>query len=1013
MNDEGPSIVEPRMNIYVKPHNEFAKYLIDIALKWQKKWAEDKIFEADPKPGKPKFFLTAAFPYPNGPSHMGHARTYTVTDVYARFKRMQGYNVLFPMGFHYTGTPVLAMAEAIASGDKKLLDLFKRVYGIPDDIIPKLSNPLTMAKYFHMISKISLIETGYSIDWRREFTTIDPQFKAFIRWQFEKLRQKGYLIKGTHPVGWCPKHNMPVGMHDTKDDVEPEIGEWTLIFFEDDKGVIYPAATLRPETVFGVTNVWVNPNADYVKIKVDGNIWITSSCAAYKLKFQKRHVEVVEKIPGEKLLGKRLRNPVTGEKVAILPATFVDPDTGTGIVMSVPAHAPYDYAAILNLTDDVLRKYNVGREELKPRPLIRVKGYGELPAVEVVEKMGIKSQEEHEKLDEATKEVYGAEFKYGVMREDIVKYVAKDLPDNVRRYVIGTVKTWIAGRPVSEARDNVAKWLKESGYADTMYEIMNKPVYCRCGTEIVVKILEDQWFIDYGNPEWKEYARKALEKMRIVPSEYRSDFKYTIEWVQRRACARTRGLGTELPWAPGWVIESLSDSTIYMAYYTVSHKIKKYKLRAEQLTYEFWDYVMLGKGDVKEVSRRTGIPVEVLEDLREEFNYWYPLDSRHSAKDLIPNHLTFFIYNHTAIFPEDKWPRQIAVNGWLLIRGHKMSKSLGNVIPLRIMNYLYGPDTVRATVILSSEVGQDADFTDELVESVLERLRKFKDTILELHSVASSVKVNENSIELRRPDKWILSRMQRHISSITEAMENLRFRDAANTAIYIIDKDVRRYVERIKEELNDPVRRNTIAWILSYIINVWIRLVAPVIPHLAEELWYTIGKEGYVSLAEWPKVINKYIDIDVEAEEEYVDRVIGDVREILKVTKAKPTRIVLYVADEQDYEILRDAIRAVEENKPLKEFMKTTLAKVKDKKRFAKTAKRLYDLAAEIPPHIRRHLLGKTIDEFSVLTESKSYIAQVIGVKDVIVYRSNDPNAPDMGGKKKLAMPFKPAIYIE
>lgn len=1013
MGDGGSSIVEPRMNIYVKPHNEFAKYLIEIAGKWQKKWMEDHVFEADPQPNKPKFFLTAAFPYPNGPSHMGHARTYTITDVYARFKRMQGYNVLFPMGFHYTGTPVLAMAEAVAAGDKKLLDLFRRVYGIPDDIIPKLADPLTMARYFHTISKISLIETGYSIDWRREFTTIDPEFKAFIRWQFEKLRQKGYLVKGTHPVGWCPKHNMPVGMHDTKDDVEPEIGEWTLIFFEDDEGVIYPVATLRPETVFGVTNVWVNPKANYVKARVDNMVWIISDRAAYKLRFQKRRIEVIENIPGEKLLGKRVRNPVTGEKVAILPATFVDPDTGTGVVMSVPAHAPYDYAAILNLTADILRKYGVRRRELGPRPLIRVRGYGEFPAVEVVEKMGIKSQEEREKLDEATKEVYSTEYKYGVMREDIVGYVAKDLPNSIRRYIIGAVKAWIAGRPVSEARDNIAKWLRESGYADTMYEIMNKPVYCRCGTEIVVKILEDQWFIDYGNPEWKELARKALEKMKIIPPEYRGDFDYTIEWVQRRACARTRGLGTELPWAPGWIVESLSDSTIYMAYYTVSHKIKKYKLRPEMLTYEFWDYIILGKGDVKEVSKKTGIPVRVLEDLRSEFDYWYPLDSRHSAKDLIPNHLTFFIYNHVAIFPEEKWPRQIAVNGWLLIRGHKMSKSLGNVIPLRIMNYLYGPDTVRATVILSSEVGQDADFTDELVESVLERLRRFKNTILELHGIALSTTMVRNEVELTRLDRWILSRMQRHIESITNAMENLRFRDAANTAIYIIDKDVRRYLDRVRDELEDPKRKNTIAWILSYIIDTWIRLVAPVIPHLAEELWHNIGREGYVSLAEWPKPTSKYIDVDVEVEEEYVDRVIDDIREILRVAGIKPKRIILYVAKPEDYSILREAIRAVEENKPLKEFMRAVLVGAIDKKQVAKTAKKYYDLAAEIPPHIRRYLLEKTINEYKVLMDSKRYIAKIIGADEVIVYHSDDPRAPDIGGKKKLAIPFKPAIYVE
>ncbi len=1007
-------IVEARMNIYVKPHNEYAKHLLEIARKWQKKWSEKHVFEADPEPGKHKFFLTAAFPYPNGPSHMGHARVYSITDAYARFKRMQGYNVLFPLGFHYTGTPVLTMAEKVAQGDEKLLKLFRKVYGVPEDIIPKLTDPLTMARYFHEISKMSLSETGFSIDWRREFTTIDPQFKAFIRWQFEKLRQKGFLVKGTHPVGWCPVHNMPVGMHDTKDDKEPEIGEWTLLFFTDEEGIIYPAATLRPETVFGVTNMWINPDADYVKAVIDGRTWVISERAAFKLKFQKKRVEIVEKFKGEKVLGKRVRNPVTGEKVVFLPASFVDPDTGTGIVMSVPAHAPYDYAAIRDLDEDVLRKYNVRRDELEPRPLIRVKGYGDLPAVEVVEKMGIRSQEDREKLEEATKEVYGAEFKYGIMREDIVGYVAQDLGEPARSYLKGVVKAWIAGRPVSEAREHVAKWLREAGFADIMYELMNKPVYCRCGAEIVVKVLEDQWFLDYGKPEWKELARKAFSKMRIVPPEYTSDFKYTIEWVQRRACARTRGLGTELPWSPGWIIESLSDSTIYMAYYTVSHKIKEYGLRAEQLTYEFWDYVLLGKGDVKEVSKNTGVPVKVLEELRREFDYWYPLDSRHSGKDLIPNHLTFFIYNHAAIFPEEKWPRQIVVNGWVLLRGHKMSKSLGNVIPLRIMNHLYGPDVVRAAVLLAAEVGQDADFTDELAESVLDHLRRFEENIMRLHEIVKKHYKGDRREELRKIDKWILSRLQRNIERITQSFEDVKLREAANTILYIIDKDVRRYLDRVSGELGDEKRSATVAWVIDKIVDTWIRLIAPITPHLAEELWEKTGREGFVSTAKWPSVEKEYIDMDAEVSEYYLDRVIEDVREIARVTGKKTiNRVVFYVSGQGNYTLLRKAIEMVEAGKPLKEFIREILPLVRDKKRIAKTAKRYYDLASQIPPYIRDYILKNTLDEREVISESIDYIKRTLNAVKVEVYGADDPEAPDYGGKKSQAMPLKPAIYIE
>lgn len=998
------------MNIYVTPHNDFAKFLIEISKKWQEEWIKNRVFEAEYVEGKPKFFLTAAFPYPNGPSHMGHSRVYTVTDVYARYKRMKGYNVLFPMAFHYTGTPVLAMAEALKRGDQRLLGLFLKVYGVPEDVVKELDEPLKMAKYFHAISKLSLIESGFSIDWRREFTTIDPEFKAFIRWQFEKLREKGYLVKGSHPVGWCPYHQMPVGMHDTKEDKEPEIGVWTLLHFKDDSGRIFPTATLRPETVFGVTNVWVNPEEDYVEAKVEGETWIVSLKSSEKLKYQK-NIRVESKLKGSELLGLRVRNPVTGERVPILPARFVDPNVGTGVVMSVPAHAPYDYIAILDLKSEVLEQYKVKVEELKPRPLISVEGYSNLPARDVVERLKVKSQLEIEKLEEATREVYSEEFKKGVMKREIVEYVGLDLEPESREYVKGVVKTWIAEKPVREARENLVKWLKESGYASEMYEIMNRPVYCRCGNEVVVKILEDQWFIDYGNPEWKEKSRKALEKMNILPPEYRGDFKYTIEWVDRKACARTRGLGTELPWSKGWIIESLSDSTIYMAYYTISHKIRKYKLKPEQLTLEFWDYVMLGRGDVREVSEKTKIPVRVLRELKRDFEYWYPLDSRHSGKDLIPNHLTFFIYNHTAIFPEDKWPKQIAVNGWVLLRGHKMSKSLGNVIPLRIMNNLYGPDVVRASVILSAEVGQDADLTDELLESVLDRLRKIYENMLKLYEYTATS--TSTPVEYSWKDKWMLSRLQRHIEDVTKSMEELKLRDAANTVFYLLERDLRRYLEMIEEEFKDDNRKAAISQTIAKVLEAWVKMLAPFTPHLAEELWHKMGREEFISKAEWPSVERELISEDVEARVDYIDSLIEDVREIVRVLGRTPKKAVVYVVNPIEYESFRMAIEYVDEGRPLKDYVKALIEKYGDPRRTSAKAKRYYEQATKTPLELRRFLKRNVLDEVEAIKSSIEYVKKTLNLEVVEVYRSDDPKAPDYGGKKKHALPLKPAIYLE
>ena len=978
------------------PINDFAQQLYEIARKWQKRWAEDRVFEADPDPAKPKFFLTAAFPYPNSPLHLGHSRTYTITDAYARFKRMQGFNVLFPMGFHYTGTPILTMAESIAKGDKELIELLIEVYDVPPEDIKKLGDPLQLARYFHNDAKSAMQEMGYSIDWRREFTTIDPDFQRFITWQYLRLHDKGLITRGTHPVGWCPVHNMPVGMHDTKGDVEPEIGEFTLILFESDKGYL-PAATLRPETVFGVTNLWVNPEAIYVRVKIDDKVYVVSKRAAFKLSFQRDNVQVLEEVKGSELVGMRVVNPATGRRVPVLPGKFVDPDTATGVVMSVPAHAPYDYVALRDIVEndaELLRRLGVDPEELKPIPLIRVEGYGEIPAKDIVEKMGIKSQLERKRLDEATKKLYSDEYHRGVMRDDIVKLVYPDLPWGTRRFIVAAVKAWIAGHRVPEARDATSSWLKALGYGDAMYEIMNRPVYCRCGNEIVVKVLKNQWFIDYGNEEWKSLARELLESMRIVPEEMREEFRKTIEWLRERAVARTRGLGTPLPWDPSWIIESLSDSTIYMAFYTVNYRIRSAGIKPEQLTPEFWDYVLLGKGSAAAVARKTGIPQNLVEELRGEFDYWYPLDSRHSGRDLVPNHLTFFIFHHAAIFPRQKWPRQIVVNGFVMLEGKKMSKSLRNIIPLRRAIRVYGVDTVRATILSAAELLQDANFTDEQARSVMSQLSRFM-------SYASLVEEADDRESVA--DRWLLSRLQHHIEKVTRAFEELRLREASITLLYEMENDVSKYISM----------RGGPGPALKEYVDVWTRMMAPIVPHVAEEVWHKLGHDTYVSLEHWPVASTSKIDLASELLVEYVDRVVEDIKAILRVYRGEAKEAIVAVASPDKWSYAQGVAEVVARKGQLRDAIRALIAAGLQGKEAAAIARRLYD-------YLRQQSIGyvnlvrsvKEFDEKNALETLADYIAKRTGLERVkVVYEHEASEIPEQ--KRKQIMPSRPAILVK
>jgi leucyl-tRNA synthetase len=942
---------------------DFISMLNEISEKWQRKWEESKIFERNPEE-RQKFYTTAAFPYPNSPFHLGHGRTYTTCDIYARYKRMQGYNVLFPMGFHYTGTPIITMADDVAKGDKELIEIFEKIYEIPSSVIPKLSDPLFMANYFKEEIKKAMKELGLSIDWRREFTTIDPEFSSFIVWQFNKLQSMGYVVKDTHPVGWCPVHNLPVGMHDTKGDVEPEIGQYVLIYFETPFGYL-PIATLRPETVFGAVAVWISPKDKYSVVEVDGKRLILSKKASFRLSFQLDLKEVQELTP-EELQKVKAVNPITGREVPIIPADFVDPTLATGVVMSVPAHAPFDY-------------YYLKKSKLElPIVLVVKLDNTDAMARDVVEKENPKSDADLKKLTEL---VYRTEYNKGKMREDVVDLVKPEYREELKE---------IAGKPVPEARKIITDFVVKKKLGRQVYEIMNKPVYCRCGNEVVVKILKDQWFLDYGNPEWKAKTKKLLSKMRVIPPEVRKDFEYAIDWLEKKACARTRGLGTPLPWDKKWIIESLSDSTIYMAYYTIAHKIKQHKLHASQLTLDFWDYVMLGRGNPEEISKSTGIDKNVIEDMRREFLYWYPLDVRHSGPDLIPNHLSFFLFNHSAIFPEELWPKGIAINGFILYEGKKMSKSLRNILPLRKAIRMYGADVIRIALACSVDLGSDANFTDVGAKAIADALRRFYEIVT----------ANYPGDVVGKPERWLLSKFNNLVKEVTAEMEELDLRGALNKVLYEMTSNVNEYLEMVRAEGREPNGK-----VMRRIGLEWTKLLSPFAPHLAEEIWHKLGNETFVSLERWPASNEAEIDVKLELEHEFVEQMIGDVRSILNVFKGTPTQVMIFAAGKGEMEKLRKAIEVTSRGGTLKNLMDQLKPSSKEE---ARTLQKIYQMVISMPETIKR-MASYDIDEYQVLKENAKYIEHKLGLNVTVEQFNENVRAK----YNKEALPLRPAIVVQ
>ena len=944
--------------------------------KWQKKWADEKLFESNPN-DKEKLFITVAFPYPSGAMHIGHGRTYTVPDVYARFKRMEGYNVLFPMAWHVTGAPVIGIADRIKRKDPWTLDLYENVHRVPKDELPKLEDPEYIVRYFSSEYNEVMHEMGYSIDWRREFRTIDPTYKKFIEWQITTLYEKGLIQKGEHPVKYCPNCDNPVGDHDLLEGEGVGVNELTLLKFKiDDK--ILVTATLRPETIVGATNIWLNPDVEYVLVSAEGENWVITKEAHYNLQHQIKDLEIISEINPNDLIGKMAINPFTGDELPIFPASFVSASYGSGVVFSEPADAPADYIALQDLkkNDELIAKYNLEGivENVVPIPVCSVKGYGEIPASDIIERLGITDQND-EKLHEATNELYKIQHSKGTILDSIPGF---------------------GGKKVRFAREELKDELISKNMATIMYDFAERPVVCRCGNNCVVKIMDDQWFMKYSNPEWTEKTHKVLERETIIPPEVKNNFNYYIDWLDDWACSRKVGLGTRLPWDNQWLIEPLTDSTIYMSYYSIARFLKD--MNPDDLNRAFFDKVYLNK-DSDDIT----VAPEVVKEIQDEFNYWYPLDWRLSAKDLVGNHLSFLMFHHSAIFPEDKWPKGTVVFGMGLLEGNKMSSSKGNVILLKDAIEDYTADVVRLFLMASAEPWQDFDWREKEVLGTKRRLEWFREFAGKVEEIKGSALdlSNIEEVELTRTiDLWMLSQLNQHIKTSTEALEVFQTRKALQESLFLLKKDIDHYLYRVNHLLDkkDPA----VIYVLSTVVESWIRLLAPFTPHTCEELWSKYSGEGFVSVAKWPEADESLISLEIEKSEELVQNLIKDINQIKKMVGEDAEKVHIYLAPDWKWDLYKIAS---EVGKPdIGQIMGRAIGAniYDDKKEIAAVAKKV---GREMT---KTKYVGK-IDEAQIIDDALEYISNEVS-SEVIVHTDD---SYDPQNKARNAMPYKPAILIE
>ncbi len=965
-----------------------ARDYAEMEAKWQKAWMEKKLNESEREDGKPKFMIIFAYPGITGYLHVGHLRGYTIADALGRYKRMTGYNVLFPVGTHGTGNGCISLANKIRKKDEKTVDYLIRT-GCSPEKVENLTEPMDVVNFFNDVYQNDYWKRfGFLADWRRFTCTLYPDYAKFIEWQFTKLKENNLLIQKPYYAPFCPECG-PVAVDPSETDISKgglaETQEYTLLkFWCEEKKFFLVAATLRPETVYGQVCFWARPDIDYSIVEKDGETWVVAPQAAEKLQLQFDNVKTVGSIPGKELIGLMCRAPMLHKLIPVFPADFVDPNIGTGLVTSVPSDAPSDWDALeaVKRNPDLVSVYHIPQEVIdavEPISIISIKGYGDFPAKDVIDKMKIAEIKDAEKFKEAM--------------EEAKKIVYKD------GYHMGRMKDIcgeFAGMRVEEAKDRMKQAMMDSGEAE-LFRDLTLEVVCRCGRTVHIKRIDDQWFINYADQKLTEGTQANARNMTIYPPEYYDNVQGVLDWYRERACVRLgKWLGTKFPFDSKWTIEAISDSTLYPVYYTISLYANDGRIKPEQMKPCFFDYVILEKGDAASVSEETGIPAELLDKIKADVHYWYPLDINLGGKEHMTVHFPVFLLNHRAILPDDMQPKGILVNWYVTGKNKdKISKSKGGAQPIPGAVAKYGADAMRLYYAHVASMYVDVEWDEDVVFTYKQKLEKILATVEALVS-------EETDVPAGAIDAWLMSRFSTHLNEIRAAMDKYDLRSMATVVYYDMANDMRWYERR------GGKNKAT----LTKALRIWINAMMPVTPHVAEELWEIAGFEGLVSEAQLPEA--DAVSPAAEYGEVFLQNVISDVNEIKKMAKGDITKAVIYTSPAWKIGIVKDAIAMAREGKLTPpDLIKKCMAD----ENLKRMGKDVSNFASKTAVDLKRGSIEDReaiidMDERAFLDSAKDFIASEVGL-DVQVFSADDEGRYDPAGKAKIAAPGRTAIYLE
>jgi len=796
-----------------------------IETKWQKRWAEERVFETEADPSKPKYYVLEMLPYPSGTMHMGHMRNYAIGDVVARVKRMRGFNVLHPMGWDAFGLP----AENAA---------------IKNNTHPRVWTNNNIAQFQRVLRRF-----GFSYDWRREISTCEPEYYRWNQWFFLRMLDRGLAYRKKSLVNWCPKCYTVLAneqvinggycwRHEDTRVVSREIEQWFLktTAYSDQllddlkqlegtwpervvlmqknwigksqgakvKFAVAGAAgagpieifTTRIDTIYGATAIILAPAHPLVTKLLEGSP--ARAEAEPKLaKMRQSSVKTEDLATMEKegfFTGRYALNPFNDEKLPIWVGNFVLMEYGTGAIMAVPAHDQRDL--------EFCRKYN-----LPVRVVVQPVEGEELTA---------------EKLTTAFDEhmqgqlVNSGPFN-GLSPEDAIAKMA----------AVAEQKGFGKAETIYRLRD----WgISRQRYWGTPIPV----VYCAKDGMVPVPD-KDLPVLLPANPK--------------LTGEGESPLAGAPEFVNTK-CPRCGGPARR----ETDTMDTFVDSSWYFYRYCDPHNDK-------------------APYDSAKVA------------------YWFPIDQyiggiTHAILHLLYSRFWCKVMRDLGLVEHDEPIARLFTQGMVQKGGVAMSKSRGNVVGAEEMAQKYGADTGRLYTLFAAPPEKDLEWSEESIEGSWRFLNRIY-RLIERHAVAvrgvKGGKVDAVSASLK--EKTLLRKVHQTLRRVTSDFETRWHFNSAIALIMALANEISDH-EPLEQGVRPEVRKE--------VLELLTLMLAPMTPHLAEELWEMLGHREGLWKVSWP-AFNQ--ELAREEEVEIPVQVNGRVRGRIKVaagsTEAEVARVAL------------------------------------------------------------------------------------------------------------------------